>query len=106
VTRPTAAMRRAMADADVGDDYYEEDPTVRRLEEETADALGKEAALFTPTGCMGNEIAVAIQTRRASRSCSTGTATSVSSKATPCRGSWDASIVRSKETAAGFVPRT
>jgi len=64
VTRPTAAMRRAMADADVGDDYYEEDPTVRRLEEETADALGKEAALFTPTGCMGNEIAVAIQTRR------------------------------------------
>lgn len=64
MTRPTAAMRRVMADAEVGDDYYQEDPTVRLLEQETAAALGKEAALFTPTGCMGNEMAVALQTRR------------------------------------------
>ena len=64
VTRPTAAMRRAMAEAEVGDDVFFDDPTVRRLEEETAALLGKEAALFVPTGCMGNEVAVATATRR------------------------------------------
>ena len=53
-------MRRAMAEAEVGDDVYGEDPTVRRLEEETAALLGKEASLFVPSGCMGNEIAVAV----------------------------------------------
>ena len=53
-----------MAEAEVGDDVFHEDPTVIRLEEETAAVLGKEASLFVPTGCMGNEIAVAIQTRR------------------------------------------
>jgi threonine aldolase len=53
-----------MADAEVGDDVYREDPTVRLLEEETAHALGKEAALFVPSGCMGNEIGIAVQTRR------------------------------------------
>src|SRR2546429_951927 len=63
VTRPTPAMRRAMAEAEVGDDTYGEDPTVRLLEEETAALLGKEAALFLPSGCMGNEIAVAVHTR-------------------------------------------
>ena len=57
-------MRRAMAEADVGDDFFGEDPTVRLLEEETAAALGKESALFVPSGCMGNEIAIAVQTRR------------------------------------------
>jgi len=57
-------MRRAMADAEVGDDVFEDDPTVRRLEEETAAILGKEAALFVPSGCMGNETAVAVSTRR------------------------------------------
>ena len=56
-------MRRAMAEAEVGDDALGEDPTVRRLEEETAAVLGKEASLFVPSGCMGNEIAVAVQTR-------------------------------------------
>ena len=64
VTRPTPAMRQAMAEAEVGDDVFHDDPTVRRLEEETAAALGKEAALFVPSGCMGNEIAVSIQTKR------------------------------------------
>jgi len=57
-------MRRAMAEAEVGDDVFCDDPTVRRLEEETAALLGKEAALFVPSGCMGNEIAVATSTRR------------------------------------------
>ena len=48
VTRPPPAMRRAMAEAEVGDDVFGEDPTVRALEEEVADLLGREAALFTP----------------------------------------------------------
>jgi threonine aldolase len=58
LTRPDAAMRRAMAEAEVGDDVYGEDPTVRRLEEEGAAALGFEAALFVPSGIMGNQIGV------------------------------------------------
>jgi threonine aldolase len=56
-------MRRAMAEAEVGDDVFHDDPTVRRLEEETAALLGKEAALFLPSGCMGNEVAIAVHTR-------------------------------------------
>ena len=56
VTRPTPAMRQAMMDALVGDDVYEEDPTVRQLEQLGAARLGKEAALFVPTGTMGNTI--------------------------------------------------
>ncbi len=63
VTLPTPAMRQAMADADVGDDVYGEDPTVRRLEERTAEVLGQEAALFVPTGSMGNQIALRVQGR-------------------------------------------
>ncbi|MET0342053.1 MAG: GntG family PLP-dependent aldolase [Polyangiales bacterium] len=63
VTRPTPAMRRAMADADVGDDVYGEDPTAQRLEEETAALLGKEAALFVPTGTMANQIALMLHCR-------------------------------------------
>lgn len=63
VTQPTAAMRRAMADAEVGDDVFGEDPTVRRLEEAVADLLGKEAALFVPSGVMGNQIALRLHTR-------------------------------------------
>jgi threonine aldolase len=58
VTRPTAEMRAAMAAADVGDDVYGEDPTVNRLEKRAAEMFGKEAALFVPTGCMGNLIAI------------------------------------------------
>ena len=63
VTRPTPAMRRAMAEAEVGDDVFREDPTVRRLEELAAETLGKEAALFVPTGTMGNQVAVNVWTR-------------------------------------------
>ncbi|GAA4934567.1 low-specificity L-threonine aldolase [Streptomonospora halophila] len=63
VTKPTPAMRRAMAEADVGDDVFGEDPTVRALEEETAAVLGKEAALYVPSGHMSNQIAVYVQTR-------------------------------------------
>jgi threonine aldolase len=62
VTRPTPAMRKAMAEAEVGDDVYREDPTVKRLEEMAAERLGKEAALFVPTGTMGNQIAINIWT--------------------------------------------
>ena len=58
VTKPSEAMRAAMARAEVGDDVYGEDPTVRRLEEKTAELLGREAALFVPTGSMGNQICV------------------------------------------------
>src|SRR3954471_15910423 len=60
VTRPTPAMRRAMAEADVGDDVYGEDPTVNALEARTAELLGKEAALFVPSGTMANQIAVGL----------------------------------------------
>lgn len=60
VTRPTPAMRRAMADAEVGDDVMGEDPTVRRLEERTAALLEKEAALFVPSGTMANQIALSL----------------------------------------------
>lgn len=58
VTHPTPAMREAMARAEVGDDVYREDPTVNRLEAMAADLLGKEAALFVPSGTMGNLIGV------------------------------------------------
>jgi threonine aldolase len=59
LTRPTDSMRRAMADADVGDDVYGEDPTVAVLQERVAAMFGHEAALFTPTGSMANVLAVA-----------------------------------------------
>src|SRR5690606_5192004 len=63
VTRPTPAMRRAMAEAEVGDDVYGEDPTVRRLEARVAELLGVEAALFVPSGSMANQLAIALHTR-------------------------------------------
>jgi threonine aldolase len=62
VTRPTPAMRRAMAEAEVGDDVYLEDPTVNSLERRAAEIFGKQAALFVPTGCMGNLIAIKVWT--------------------------------------------
>ena len=63
VTRPTPAMRRAMAEAEVGDDVYGEDPTINRLEQRAAGIFGKQAGLFVPTGTMGNTIAVKVHTR-------------------------------------------
>src|SRR5256714_4682866 len=63
VTKPTPQMRRAMAEAEVGDDVYGEDPTVNRLQERAAEIFEKEAALFVPTGSMGNQIAVKLHTR-------------------------------------------
>ena len=62
VTKPTPAMRRAMMEAEVGDDVYGEDPTVNHLEQRAAEIAGKEAALFVPTGTMGNTIAVKVLT--------------------------------------------
>ena len=61
VTRPTAAMRRAMADAEVGDDVLDGDPTTRRLEAVVAERLGKERALFFPSGSMANQAAIWVQ---------------------------------------------
>ncbi len=63
VTRPTPEMRRAMAEAEVGDDVFGDDPTVNSLQEYSADLLGKEAGLFVPTGSMGNQVALGALTR-------------------------------------------
>jgi threonine aldolase len=63
LTKPSAAMRAAMAAAEVGDDVYGEDPSVRALEERVAALLGKEAALFVPSGTMGNQIGLLVNTR-------------------------------------------
>ena len=63
VTRPTPGMRAAMHAAEVGDDVFHEDPTVNRLEERVAELLGKEAALFVPSGTMSNQLAVNVHTR-------------------------------------------
>src|ERR1700704_4238945 len=63
VTKPTPEMRAGMASAEVGDDVYGEDPTVNRLEQRAAEICGKEAALFVPTGTMGNTIGVKIHTQ-------------------------------------------
>src|SRR5215471_2505962 len=63
VTKPTAEMRRAMAEAEVGDDVYGEDPTANRLEQRACEIFNREAALFVPTGTMGNQIAIKAHTR-------------------------------------------
>lgn len=63
VTKPTPSMRRAMAEAEVGDDVYGEDPTVNRLQERAAEMFEKEDALFVPTGSMGNQIAIKLHAR-------------------------------------------
>jgi threonine aldolase len=62
VTRPTPEMRAAMAQAEVGDDVYSEDPTINLLEQRAAEVFGREAALFVPTGTMGNQIAIRLHT--------------------------------------------
>lgn len=62
VTRPTPAMRAAMASADVGDDVYGEDPTLNRLEARAAEIFGRQASIFVPTGTMGNQIAIRLHT--------------------------------------------
>lgn len=63
VTRPTAEMRTAMAAAEVGDDVYGEDPTINQLERRAAEVFGREAALFVPSGTMGNQIAIRLHTQ-------------------------------------------
>jgi len=63
VTKPSPQMRRAMAEAEVGDDVYGEDPTVNRLQEMVAELLGKEEALFVASGTMGNQVAIRAQTQ-------------------------------------------
>src|SRR6266480_5693988 len=63
VTKPTPEMRRAMAEAEVGDDVYGEDPTINKLEQRAAEIFAREAAIFVPTGTMGNQIALKIHTQ-------------------------------------------
>ena len=63
VTKPTPAMRQAMAEAEVGDDVLEDDPTVKELERHTAELLGKEAAIFVPSGTMANQLAIRCHTQ-------------------------------------------
>jgi threonine aldolase len=63
VTKPTPAMRKAIAEAEVGDDHYGEDPTVNALQDKVAKILGKEAALFVSSGTMGNQIAIKCHTQ-------------------------------------------
>lgn len=63
VTRPTPAMRRAMAEAEVGDDVYREDPTINRLQDRAAEIFEREAGLFVPSGTMGNQTAIKVHTR-------------------------------------------
>jgi threonine aldolase len=63
VTTPTPEMRRAMADAEVGDDVYGEDPTINRFQERAAEILGKEAALYVPSGTMANQLALRVLAR-------------------------------------------
>src|SRR5512143_3969044 len=63
VTKHTLAMRKAMAEAKVGDDVYGEDPTVNALQEKVAKLLGKEAAIFVPTGTMANQLSIRSQTQ-------------------------------------------
>src|SRR6266480_168700 len=63
VTRPSPGMRRAMAEAPVGDDQYGEDPSVNRLQQRIAEMLGKQAGLFVPSGTMANQIALKLLTR-------------------------------------------
>ena len=63
VTKPSAAMRQAMLEASVGDDVYEDDPTVNRLQERAAQLMGKEAGLFVPSGTMGNAVAIKVHTK-------------------------------------------
>lgn len=63
VTKPTPEMRKAIAEAEVGDDVFGEDPTVNRLQEMIAELLGKEAALFVPSGTMGNQVSIKVLTQ-------------------------------------------
>ncbi len=63
ITEPTPAMRRAIAEAEVGDDVFSDDPTVLRLQEQTAEILGKEAAIYVPSGTMSNQIGVRLHCR-------------------------------------------
>lgn len=95
LTRPDAKMRRAMAEAEVGDDVLGEDPTVLELEALSAERIGKDAALFMPSGTMGNEIALHVHSRRVGRSCAKRRATFLPMRwpgwrrcQVSCRGRW------------------
>jgi len=63
LTKPSPEMRKAMYEAEVGDDVFKEDPTVNKLEDYSAELLGKEAALYVPSGMMGNQICLNVLTK-------------------------------------------
>ncbi len=63
VTKPSLAMRQAMAEAEVGDDVFMEDPSVNRLQQRAAEVFGREAGLFVPSGSMGNLVCIMAQTQ-------------------------------------------
>ena len=90
VTRPSDEMRRAMASAEVGDDVYGEDPTVNQLQKRAAEIFDKEAALFVPTGCMGNLISIKSGPITATKSSAKSAAMSISTSSPPCPRSPDA----------------
>jgi threonine aldolase len=79
VTTPSEAMRRAMADAEVGDDWYGDDPTVNRLQELAAEVTGMEAAVYVPTGTMANQIALALHVTGAGHLVAAGASAHVAS---------------------------
>ena len=106
VTRPTAAMRRYMCDAEVGDEQQFEDPTVNRLQDMVAELLGKEAALFLPSGTMCNQVAFAVHCRagRRDHAARDGAPASSTRRAGPRR--WSARCSgRSPDRAACSPPR-
>ena len=99
VTKPTPAMRRVMMEADVGDDVYGEDPTVNELERRAAGIAGKEAALFVPTGTIGNTM-LRGRTRRARR----GAARTSCTKCPPISSPARRPLCRRNSTFAAMSP--
>ena len=85
VTKPSPAMRRAMAAAEVGDDVYMEDPTVNRLQARAAEIFGREEGLFVPSGSMGNLACIMAQPSAARKSSAKLRAISTTTRWRPCR---------------------
>ena len=103
VTKPSPGMRSAMAAAEVGDDVFGDDPTVNRLEERVADLLGKEAALYVPSGTMSNQICVKAIPSPATSCFATSIATSTTTKPAVRRSYRASPAERSTATAASWT---
>src|ERR1700737_1165493 len=103
-TLPTESMRKAMAAAEVGDDVWDEDPTIHRLQARAAEMVGKEGSLFVPGGTMATVGALLAHPTQAGGSSSSSTATSFRTKSRVRRWSADSSSVRSTRKAGGYDP--